>query len=309
MSISIHSDFDGGNIEVTTIEGGSAKLAIRRDKDSDFYQWFYFRVDGAAGQALELRITNCAGSAYPLGWPDYRACVSGDNNDWLRAPTSYNNGVLTIRHTPDADTVWFAYFAPYTMDRHTALIDRIAGVPHVGHRVLGNTLDGRALDMLTIGEGPLQIWLYARQHPGETMAEWWMEGALDLLVSDETAAVQLRAAATFYVVPNMNPDGSARGNLRSNASVAVLATANTSRIHGTALRNAHRCAWLPNAITTSASTIVHDPSWSSGRSVRSALGAPANAAAAASSASARAACGLCPPSSHSSASAARAASP
>ncbi len=217
MSISIHSDFDGGNIEVTSIEGGSARLAIRRDRASDFYQWFYFRVDGAAGQALELRITNCAGSAYPLGWPDYRACVSGDNNDWLRAPTSYNNGVLTIRHTPDADTVWFAYFAPYTMDRHTALIDRIAAVPHVGHRVLGNTLDGRALDMLTIGEGPLQIWLYARQHPGETMAEWWMEGALDLLVSDETAAVQLRAAATFYVVPNMNPDGSARGHLRTNS--------------------------------------------------------------------------------------------
>ena len=54
MSISIHSDFDGGNIEVTSIEGSSAKLAIRRDKDSDFYQWFYFRVDGAAGQALEI---------------------------------------------------------------------------------------------------------------------------------------------------------------------------------------------------------------------------------------------------------------
>ena len=217
MSISIHSDFDGGNIEVTGIDGARATLAIRRDKDSDFYQWFYFRVDGAAGQALELRITNTAGSAYPLGWPDYRACVSADNSDWVRTETSYANGVLTIRHTPDSDSIWFAYFAPYPMDRHAALVDRIAAIPHVGHRVLGETLDGRALDLLTIGNGPLQIWLYARQHPGETMAQWWMEGALDLLVSNDAVAAQLRETATFYVVPNMNPDGSARGHLRTNS--------------------------------------------------------------------------------------------
>jgi murein tripeptide amidase MpaA len=217
MSISIHSDFDGGNIEVTGINGGRASLAIRRDKDSQFYQWFYFRVDGAAGQTLELRITNCAGSAYPLGWDGYRACVSADNGDWLRTDTSYANGILTIRNTPDADSVWFAYFAPYQMDRHAALIDRIAAIPHVGHRVLGKTLDGHPLDLLTIGNGPLQIWLYARQHPGETMAEWWMEGALDLLVSNDAVAAQLREAATFHVVPNMNPDGSARGHLRTNS--------------------------------------------------------------------------------------------
>ncbi len=217
MSISIHSDFDSGNIHVLSIEGPTANLAIHNDKASQFYQWFYFRVDGAVGTPLELRITNCGGSAYPLGWPDYRACVSADNSDWLRADTDYANGVLSIRHKPDTDSVWFAYFAPYPMERHAALIDRIAAIPHVGHRVLGETCDGRPLDLLTIGSGPLQIWLYARQHPGETMAEWWMEGALDLLVSNDAVAAQLRDAATFHIVPNMNPDGSARGHLRTNA--------------------------------------------------------------------------------------------
>jgi murein tripeptide amidase MpaA len=217
MSISIHSDFDSGNIEVTSIHGGRANLAIRRDKDSDFYQWFYFRVDGAAGTLLELRITNCAGSAYPLGWPDYRAVVSNDDSDWQRAETSYHNGVLTIRHTPASESIWFAYFAPYPTDRHISLVQRIAAIPHVGHRILGETREGRALDLLTVGNGHLQIWLYARQHPGETMAEWWMEGALDLLVSTDAIAAQLREAATFHVVPNMNPDGSARGHLRTNS--------------------------------------------------------------------------------------------
>ena len=218
MTIHISSDFDAGNINVLAQDGAHADLAIRKDHLSDFYQWFYFRVDGAAGQPLELNITNCAGAAYPLGWPDYRACVSDDDRDWRRTDTSYADGTLTIRHTPANDSVWFAYFAPYSSERHAALVERIAGHDQVSHEILGNTLDGRALDLLRIGTGKLQIWLYARQHPGESMAEWWMEGALDFLVSDDTAAVKLRAAATLHVVPNMNPDGSARGHLRTNAA-------------------------------------------------------------------------------------------
>ena len=59
------------------------------------------------------------------------------------------------------------------------------------------------------------MWLIARQHPGEPMAEWWMEGALDWLCSP--AAAPLLAAASVHVVPNMNPDGTRRGHLRTNA--------------------------------------------------------------------------------------------
>src|SRR6185295_17656297 len=56
-------------------------------------------------------------------------------------------------------------------------------------------------------------------HPGETMAEWWMEGALERLLDDaDPVTRRLREKATFHVVPNMNPDGSFRGHLRTNAA-------------------------------------------------------------------------------------------
>ncbi|MFX4740536.1 M14-type cytosolic carboxypeptidase, partial [Acinetobacter baumannii] len=64
-SIHIDAAFDSGNIEVLSISGSSARLAIRKDRDSDFFQWFHFRVTGAAGRALELKITGLAASAYP----------------------------------------------------------------------------------------------------------------------------------------------------------------------------------------------------------------------------------------------------
>lgn len=172
-----------------------------------------------AGRELTLRITNCAGSAYPNGWPDYKAVMSLDREEWVRVSgTSYANGVLTMKLTPPQDVVWIAYFAPYSMERHHDLVTQTAALPGVEYRSLGKSLDGQDIDCLEIGEGPVSVWLYARQHPGETMAEWWMEGALEKLTDeDDPIARVLRKECTFRVVPNMNPDGSRRGHLRTNA--------------------------------------------------------------------------------------------
>ena len=223
MTISITSAFDSGNIRVLSIhdhpDGVRAELEIVRDHQSDFYQWFHFRVAGAAGREVELKIVNCGDSAYPDGWQGYKARMSEDRETWLLADTSYADGVLTIRVTPDNGALWIAYFAPYSMERHHDLIAWAACQPGVVQRELGVTLDGQPLDLLTIGEGAKQVWLYARQHPGETMAEWWMEGALERLCDEEDAVARLlRARATFHIVPNMNPDGSRRGHLRTNAA-------------------------------------------------------------------------------------------
>ncbi|MCZ8018268.1 M14-type cytosolic carboxypeptidase [Novosphingobium sp.] len=220
--IVIDAAFDSGNIEVRSISGTTARLAIRKDHMSDFAQWFHFRVGNCAGRELELKITGLAASAYPDGWPNYRAVVSEDREFWGRADSSYDKaedgGTLTIRYRPSANLAWFAYFAPYSWERHQDLIAGAALSAGVSHRVLGHSLDGRTIDCLDLGEGATQVWLYARQHPGESMAEWWMEGALDCLTDPaDPVGRALRQKCTFHVVPNANPDGSVRGHLRTNA--------------------------------------------------------------------------------------------
>ncbi len=220
--IQITAAFDSGNIEILSVEGASAELAVRKDKESDFYQWFHFRISEAEGRELTLKLTGLAGSAYPAGWPDYRACVSEDREEWARADTAWDpaekGGTLTIRYRPQGSLAWFAYFAPYSMDRHHDLVAQSAACDGVSHRTLGWSLDGRPIDCLEMGDGPLQVWLYARQHPGETMAEWWMEGALECLTDPgDPVGRTLRRKCRLHVVPNCNPDGSARGHLRTNA--------------------------------------------------------------------------------------------
>ena len=190
------------------------------DAGGEFYQWFYFRLDGAAGRDCVLRIENAGGATYTDGWKGYRACASEDGEDWLRVATDYDGTVLTIRHRPSGDEVRFAYFAPYPIARHDQLVARAGRSPLVSGRRLGQTLDGAPLDLLEIGRaGQRNCWVIGRQHPGETMAEWWMEGFLERLLDPADALAQeLLGKARFFVVPNMNPDGSRRGHLRTNAA-------------------------------------------------------------------------------------------
>ena len=130
MTITISSAFDAGNIRMTGHDGDTINLEIVKDHMSDFYQWFYFRLAGAGGREVTLRIVNCGAAAYPDGWPDYKACLSIDREDWVRIDgTSYADGVLTIRLTPETDLVWIAYFAPYSMERHHDLVSTVPRFP------------------------------------------------------------------------------------------------------------------------------------------------------------------------------------
>lgn len=215
----VSAAFDSGNIEVVdAADPAGIRLAIRPDGKAAYHQWFHFRVSCVPGQDLVLRIVNAGASSYPRGWEGYRAVCSEDRQTWRRTDTSYEGGVLTIRHRAVGTLVWFAAFAPYPLERHHDLVARIAAAPGVRHDVLATTADGNDLDLLSIGEGAVPVWAIARQHPGEAMAEWWMEGFLGRLTDPADALARtLRAKATFHAVPNMNPDGTKRGHLRTNA--------------------------------------------------------------------------------------------
>ena len=229
--IRIDAAFDSGNIEVLSVNGATATLAIPKDTHSEFKQWFHFRVAGAAGRELELRITGLEESAYPGGWPDYDACVSEDRDYWGRAPSSYDRdiegGTLTIRYTPASDIAWFAYFAPYSMERHHDLVSEAAAAEGVDHVHLGTTLDGQPIDCLEMGEGDTKVWFYARQHPGETQAEWWMEGALEVLTDPaDSVGRELRKAVACIWCPIAIPTD------RSAATCASTPRAPTSIANG-----------------------------------------------------------------------------
>ncbi len=218
--IKISSDFDSGNITcLDANEPSNIQLEIKSDGKADFRQWFYFSVEGAAGQSLVLRIMNAHASSYVGGWKDYRAVATYDQDDWFRVDSAFDGRELTIRHNPAQDKIYFAYFAPYPVSRYRTYIDNIKEAPVLAHQVIGETLDGQQIDYFQAGKGARQFWVIARQHPGETMGSWWMEGFLERLTDEtDTAAQALLEKATLNIVPCMNLDGARRGHLRTNAA-------------------------------------------------------------------------------------------
>jgi murein tripeptide amidase MpaA len=231
-TLHISTQFDSGAIEVLSLQDSrNIRLRIRADNAAEFAQWFHFALHGAAGQAVTLHFENAGACAYPKGWEGYRVVASLDRQHWFRIDTEYDGTVMRASLVPSTQCVYFAYFEPYSWEQHLDLLAAASASECVQQERLGATLDGRdmALLRITAPDAPTpeaqrrKVWLIARQHPGETMAEWFVEGFLErLLDHDDSVARQLLAQCVFYVVPHMNPDGAVRGNLRTNAAGANL---------------------------------------------------------------------------------------
>tara|TARA_R110002153_G_scaffold104022_2_gene241580 strand:+ start:3459 stop:4586 length:1128 start_codon:yes stop_codon:yes gene_type:complete len=220
--VRISSNFDSGNIQIIRADDPlNIQLSIRKDNQSDFYQWFHFKLETQSFVSHQIAITDLEKSAYPGGWQNYGAVASYDRQEWFRVDCEFDGDTLTIQHTPEFENIYYAYFAPYSYERHLDLLSWAQNSSACRQEYLGETLDGRDMSLLVVGEpeeGKKVIWVTARQHPGETMAEWLIEGFLErLLDEDDGLSRQLLDKVVFYIVPNMNPDGSVRGHLRTNA--------------------------------------------------------------------------------------------
>ena len=218
----ISANFDSGNIEVIDASNPQqVLLAIRPDLNSDHFQWFHFKVDGLTpGQRYGFSLSNAGQSSYQNAWTGYHAVASYDQRNWFRVPSRFEDGALHFAIEPQHAQIWFAYFEPYSRARHAQLIEdaqRLAGAQLFA---CGTSIEGRAIELLRISRNPQaqrKVWIIAQQHPGEHMAEWFMQGLIERLQLRGDAELDaLLAQADLYLVPNMNPDGAFRGHLRTN---------------------------------------------------------------------------------------------
>ncbi|MFF7710065.1 M14-type cytosolic carboxypeptidase [Pseudomonas sp. NPDC007930] len=221
MPIAIGAAFDSGNIQVIDASSpGAIRLALRPDRQSPHYQWFHFEASGLdAGQLYTFHLENAGGSSYPRAWAGYNAVASEDGQQWFRVPSWYAGGTLSFSVEARGPSLRFAYFEPYSRERHAALVARAqaGGLSLVAQ---GQSVEGQPLELLRAGDGAAhkrKLWLIAQQHPGEHMAEWFMEGVIDALLAGGPAIAALLEQASVYLIPHMNPDGSLHGHLRTNA--------------------------------------------------------------------------------------------
>jgi murein tripeptide amidase MpaA len=221
-ALSITCDFDSGNIVVLDASNPqNVQLAIRPDTRSPHFQWFHFKVDGMqVGHPHSFSLGNAGESSYNRAWTGYNAAASYDQKTWFRVPSNFDGKALNFELSPEQPQVWFAYFEPYSRERHDGLVEQALNAAGTQLLATGKSVEGRDIPLLRKGDGAVgkrKIWIIAQQHPGEHMAEWFMEGVIERLQQNDAELQALLASADLYLVPHMNPDGSFHGHLRTNA--------------------------------------------------------------------------------------------
>jgi len=217
----VYSDFESGSIEVIdTSNQDNIQLALKKDNASCTKQWFYFALQTQIGIQVKLTINNAGCSTFSKGWPGYRVFASYDREDWFRVDTQYDDGKLSFGLEAEEPTVYFSYFPPYDSERHQMLLTELWKTGKFDAEILAITPDDNQIELISTGSSCMNsnnIWLIARQHPGETMAQWFAEGVLKKLADPEVQQQLQRHNIRFYCIANMNPDGSKCGNHRTNA--------------------------------------------------------------------------------------------
>lgn len=188
-SIRISTDFDSGNIQVLDAHDSyQLLLAIEPDTRSAHFQWFHFKAEGMhVGHTHTFRLSNAGKSSYPHAWSGYNAVASYDHINWFRVPSRFDGEILHISLETREKQAWFAYFEPYSRERHDWLIEQALSRADTQLLATGKSVEGRDIQLLRRGkggEGRRKIWIIAQQHPGEHMAEWFMEGIIERLQQD-----------------------------------------------------------------------------------------------------------------------------
>ena len=234
--ISIHTNFEGAALgKIVRVAEAHFRCGVKGESDQDGRNrqanWYYFRVDGAKGQALTLDMVDLPGEYnYRPNWGavtgETLPWYSEDNRHWRPIETAEyqpDTPLLQIRLRPRANKIWIAHVPPYTNQQSQRFLAEFKRRPDLRQQIVGRTAQGRAMLLLTItaeSEPASQkkvIWLMFRQHSWEAGSSWAGEGALRFLLSADPVAVQIRRTAIFKIFPLCDPDGVARGGVRFNA--------------------------------------------------------------------------------------------
>jgi hypothetical protein len=192
--------------------------------------WYCFRMDHVQGRELTITLTDFVGEyndvpgSVPMN-ENIRPAMSEDGRTWSHAEDmtwDKEKKEATVRLKPTQDSVWLATQAMYPHSRLLALVDELKQSRHARVEVIGKSVQGRDLFLITVtefaksDEDKKTIWLQARQHAWETGTSYVSEGAMRFAISDTPEAQAMRENTICIFTPMVAVDGSALGLPRFN---------------------------------------------------------------------------------------------
>ncbi len=209
------ASFENGRLDTVYADSGAYVLwpAIN----------LHARLTGAEGEQPLFKIYDSLGyQLRPYHHMVYR--YEGDTA-WHFFDTAYKASPFSYYHFTNeqpfsGDTVYLAYWFPYTYSDLQAYLDTIDGSPHLVNLNVkttspqGRNIYGYEITDTTVADCYKQhVVITARQHPIEHINGYFIEGLTNyLLTATDSLAEVLRSRFRFFIYPMLNPDGVFNGS-------------------------------------------------------------------------------------------------
>ena len=253
-SLIFSADFECSNLQKVIEINATTYDVILRPDTTRHVQWFLFKItnmNSATNYTFKIVNFEKVNSQFSSGMQPLifsRKSFSEHNLGWYRVGTmiyygdsDYNkrtmdtNTIIKLHSLTfelnfpfDNDECFLAYHYPYT---YTNLLNDIrlwenTSVANLYFKIdtLCYSYTGIPCPLITITDLDHKlpyitkeyIVLSSRVHPGESNASWMIKSIIEVLLSDNPIAAELRSKFIFKIVPMLNPDGVIYGNTRCN---------------------------------------------------------------------------------------------
>ena len=182
---------------------------------------FHFQLRAEPGAKLTLEFKNLDnvwnGKLGSVAKELKTVVVSVNGRDWKPLPTESlpDNRVRLSLEMP-GPRLLVARVEPYRLSDLDRLLASIRKNPVVNIATIGQTVQGRDLEIVRIGDpqAPHRVFVRARAHPWEAGSSWVVEGLVHRLLQDD--AQKFLKSYCVYLLPMANKDGVACGRTRFN---------------------------------------------------------------------------------------------
>ena len=213
--IRVCAGFEGGNVKILQIEGTKIffKAAYKKHQKSNV--WFYFKICGFPKDST-LTLYQIIDF---IPFTNHKLIYSYDNYNWHIANAIQSNASLNVFRLPasKSDTIFVALTYPYTYSKLLEFTGSLAKNYNFDTTTLTYSEHGRKVPLLIISGTSNDtvsrdmIWIIARQHAFEAPANYFIEGFIEYLVSNDSLAIFFRKQNIAYIVPMMDVDNVAEG--------------------------------------------------------------------------------------------------
>ncbi|MCL2727522.1 MAG: hypothetical protein FWD56_03975 [Bacteroidales bacterium] len=187
-------------------------------------RWFYFRMIGVKDKQLYLNFfqTDPVRPMYSYDGISFERLLA---HECIVEPRRQGQpGRRQVATRFQRDTVYLAYFVPYTLDHlQQRLVDWKATGNVVTLDTIGYSYRGFPMQMMTVTDPSVpdthkkRIYIHGRTHTSETPSSWHLDGMIDAITANTPDGEAYRKQMVFYILPYTNPDGVVEGLSRSGA--------------------------------------------------------------------------------------------